>query len=76
MAKNPSFFGRNRQEDFKTFYSKPTVVKVKELPPHPLRDIVSVGNFKLEEDLSSAQIHTGNSFTYNFKVVQLYVANI
>ncbi|HRG10756.1 MAG TPA: hypothetical protein PLJ08_19425, partial [Cyclobacteriaceae bacterium] len=23
VAKNPSFFGQNRQEDFKTFYSKP-----------------------------------------------------
>jgi hypothetical protein len=41
VAKNPSFFGQNRQENFKTFYSKPKAVKVKELPPHPLRDQAS-----------------------------------
>lgn len=35
VAKNPSFFGQNRQEDFKTFYSKSKTVRVKELPPHP-----------------------------------------
>jgi hypothetical protein len=31
VAKNPSFFGQNRKEDFKTFYSKPKTIKVKEL---------------------------------------------
>jgi hypothetical protein len=68
VAKNPSFFGRNRQEDFKTYYSKPRVVEVIELPPHPLKDIVSVGNYKLEEELSSTTLQTGSSFTYNFKI--------
>ncbi len=36
VAKNPSFFGQNRQEDFKTFYSREKTVTVNELPPHPL----------------------------------------
>jgi hypothetical protein len=49
VAKNPSFFGQNRQEDFKTFYSKPRTVRVKDLPPHPLRDAVAVGDYRLEE---------------------------
>ena len=35
MAKNQSFFGRNRKEDYETFYSQPKKVTVKELPPHP-----------------------------------------
>jgi len=69
VAKNPSFFGRNRQEDFKTFYSKPRVVRVVELPPHPLMNVVSVGNYSLEEELSSTNLQTGNSFTYNFKII-------
>lgn len=68
VAKNPSFFGQNRQENFKTFYSKPKTVKVKELPPHPLRDQVAVGNYKLDEKISSTALQTGQSFSYEFNV--------
>ena len=69
VAKNPSFFGRNRQEDFETFYSKEKSVKVKELPPHPLRDQVAVGDYRLEEEISSQGLETGQSFTYNFNIL-------
>ena len=68
VAKNPSFFGRNRQEDYETFYSKAKRVKVKELPPHPLRDVVAVGNYKLEEELSTDQLETGQSFNFDFNI--------
>lgn len=68
VAKNPSFFGQNRQEDFKTFYSKPKKVAVKELPPHPLRDQVAVGDYRLEEGISSTALKTGQSFSYEFNV--------
>jgi hypothetical protein len=68
VAKNPSFFGQNRQEDFKTFYSKPKTVKVKELPPHPLRDQVAVGNYRLDEKISNNTVKTGESFQYEFNV--------
>jgi len=68
VAKNPSFFGRSRQEDFKTYYTKPQVVYVKNLPPHPLREEVSVGNYRLEEEISSETLHTGTSFSYAFTV--------
>src|SRR5258708_23471018 len=44
VAKNPSFFGQNRQEDFKNFFSKPQTITVKQLPEHPLRDTLSVAN--------------------------------
>nr|WKN39545.1 BatD family protein [Tunicatimonas sp. TK19036] len=69
VAKNPSFFGRRRQEDFKTFNTKPHTVMVKELPPHPLRASVAVGNYQLEEDISDRNLTTGNSFNYTFKIV-------
>ena len=69
VAKNPSFFGQNRQEDFKTFYSKPVTVKVKELPPHPLRESVAVGNFRLEENISTNKTETGKSIEYDFTVL-------
>ncbi|MEM7297577.1 MAG: BatD family protein, partial [Bacteroidota bacterium] len=68
VAKNPSFFGRNRQEDYETFYSREKVVKVKELPPHPLKDVVAVGNYRLEEMLSEEGIETGQSFNYGFDI--------
>jgi hypothetical protein len=68
VAKNPSFFGQNRKEDFKTFYSKPKTVRVKELPPHPLRDAVAVGNYKLDERLAKNQLQTGQSVMYDFNV--------
>lgn len=68
MAKNPSFFGQNRKEDYKTFYSKPKTVRVKELPPHPLRDAVAVGNYKLEESLATDKPSTGQSVGYEFNV--------
>jgi hypothetical protein len=68
LAKNPSFFGRNRQEDYETFSSKPKAVKVKQLPPHPLRDQVAVGNYALREEISSRQLETGQSFNYSFSI--------
>jgi hypothetical protein len=68
VAKNPSFFGQNRQEDFKTFYSKAKSVKVKELPPHPLRDKVAVGNYRLDEKINNTAVKTGESFQYEFVI--------
>jgi hypothetical protein len=68
VAKNPSFFGQNRKEDFKTFYSQIKTVKVKELPPHPLKDMVAVGNYQLYEHMPSTDIETGKSSSYVFNV--------
>ena len=68
VAKNPSFFGQNRQEDFKTFYSRPKTVKVKSLPPHPLKDQVAVGDYLLDERSNSQQLETGQSFSYEFNI--------
>lgn len=69
VAKNPSFFGQNRKEDFKTFYTKPKTVKVKQLPPHPLRDAVAVGDYRLDERMRSTDLETGQSAAYEFHVV-------
>jgi hypothetical protein len=68
VAKNPSFFGQNRKEDFKTFYSKSKKVNVKELPPHPLKDVVAVGDYKLTENMSSTDMETGKSAAYTFSI--------
>ncbi len=68
IAKNPSFFGQNRQESLKKFRSKTVTVKVKDLPPHPLKDKVAVGNFKLREKIDKAELNTGESFNYDFNI--------
>jgi hypothetical protein len=68
VARNPSFFGQNRKEDYKTFYSKPKTIRVKELPEHPLKDVVAVGNYKVSELMPSTDITTGKSVSYVFNV--------
>ncbi|MEQ8304628.1 MAG: BatD family protein [Cyclobacteriaceae bacterium] len=68
VAKNPSFFGQNRQEDYKTFYSKAKKVTVKELPPHPLKESVAVGDYRMEERLLSTDLKTGQSAAYDFNI--------
>jgi len=68
VARNPSFFGQNRKEDFKTFYSKAKTVTVRELPEHPLKDIVAVGNYKLSEMMPSTSVETGKSVSYVFNI--------
>jgi hypothetical protein len=68
VAKNPSFFGQNRQEDFKTFSSQRKTIKVKQLPPHPLKDQVAVGDYRLEEKIASSLVNTGQSIGYEFNV--------
>jgi hypothetical protein len=68
VAKNPSFFGQNRKEDFKKFFSKPKKVKVKELPPHPLKNVVAVGNYQLYESMPSTDLETGKSSAYVFNI--------
>ncbi len=68
VAKNPTFFGANRQEDFKTFYSPPKTIKVKPLPPHPLRNEVIVGEFQIRENITELEAETGQGFEYNFGI--------
>lgn len=67
-AKKQSFFGQNRQEAFKTFYTTVKTVKVKPLPPHPMGEGVAVGDYRLDEKVSSTQVETGQSFSYEFNV--------
>lgn len=70
VAKIQSFFGfNNEKQDFKDFTSKPKTIYVKELPAHPLRDNVAVGEFSLEENVKDKRFNTGKSINYNFKIV-------
>ncbi len=68
VAKNPSFFGQNRKETLKKFTTKAVSIKVKELPPHPLKNQVAVGKFKLREQINKTELQTGQSFDYRFNI--------
>lgn len=57
------------QADTVTFFSQPQTVYVKPLPVHPLKEGIAVGNFRLEESVSRRQLQTGQSFTYEFRVI-------
>lgn len=52
----------------KSFRSRPVGVVVRQLPDHPLRDLVAVGQYSLRERLSSYLVYPGESIRYMFKV--------
>ncbi|WP_234668998.1 BatD family protein [Dyadobacter sp. CY261] len=52
----------------KAFRSRPLRVVVKQLPDHPLRDQVAVGQYSLRERLSSDLVYPGESVRYMFKI--------
>lgn len=68
VAKRRTYFGRNKKEDFETFYSMPKVMKVKDLPPHPLKEKVAVGDYYLDENVNKNNPKTGESFNYSFQI--------
>lgn len=52
----------------KPFSSRPFEVKVKQLPAHPSQDLVAVGEYRLNEHLSSAMVYPGESIRYLLKI--------
>jgi hypothetical protein len=68
-AKTRSFFGSPRQEDDAIFKSRAKKIRVKPLPDHPLKELVSVGRYKLDENINAKDLKTGNSFDYTFKII-------
>lgn len=50
------------------FTSRPKNITVKPLPPHPLRDVVPVGQYSLKEALNRTTFRTGQTFNYRFEV--------
>ncbi len=52
----------------KTFTSTPKTIKVKELPPHPLRERVAVGQFSISEDYYEFKAQTGQNSKYYFRI--------
>ncbi len=57
-----------KQATYTTFFTREQSVNVNNLPSHPLMEKISVGNFRLEEEITSGRATTGKSFKYIFKV--------
>jgi hypothetical protein len=52
-----------------SFSTRPFTVKAKELPPHPLKNEVSVGQFTLRESLNKYKVSTGKSVQYRLQIL-------
>ena len=68
LAKNPAEGLDNRLEGYKTYLTTARTIRVKPLPPHPLRDLVPVGHYQLREAVNQTTFRTGQAFTYSFGV--------
>lgn len=62
------FGRRHKQAGSKKYRSKALRIKVKPLPPHPLKDIVSVGRYQLKEKVNKKEVETGGAVEYEFKI--------
>ncbi len=51
------------------FSTRPFTVKAKELPPHPLKNEVSVGQFAFKENVNKYKISTGKSVQYHLQIL-------
>ncbi len=60
--------GYEKQQEIVVFSSAAKRVFVKALPPHPLKNRVSVGQFKLTSSLSKSVAKSGESVLLSFKV--------
>lgn len=68
VAANPNLLEDDRLEGYKTYFARAREIKVKQLPPHPLRDVVPVGTYRLEESLPQKRVEVNSSFNYQFQV--------
>lgn len=68
VAKQRTFWGRNQRANQAVFNSKPITIKVKDLPAHPFKNTVSVGDYELSEVIEADQNETLENFSYRFKI--------
>lgn len=66
---DPNAFDEASNTIFKSFYTRPKIIRVKELPPHPLRDKVAVGTYYLRENKPNGVQKTGEDFAYSFQII-------
>ena len=57
-----------KKSSFVTFNTRPFTIIAKELPAHPLKNEVSVGQFSWKESLDKYKVSTGKSVNYLLKI--------
>jgi hypothetical protein len=57
-----------KKTNFISFTTLPFTIKAKELPPHPLKNEVSVGQFTWRESLDKYKVSTGKSVQYKLQI--------
>jgi hypothetical protein len=68
VAANPSLLEDDRLEGYKTYFARAREIEVKQLPPHPMRDVVPVGIYRLTESLTQKRVEINKSFQYSFQI--------
>ncbi|MGV3540859.1 MAG: BatD family protein [Rufibacter sp.] len=68
IAQNPSLLTQNRLPEYKIYTTSAQTVAVRPLPPHPLRDQVAVGVFRLQEQLSRNTVALNQNLVYQMRI--------
>ncbi|WP_147275600.1 BatD family protein [Adhaeribacter pallidiroseus] len=69
VPKDATFAEEKRQPEIKEFQSVAKTVRVKALPPHPLRETVPVGRYRLDELLERTRTSINRTVNYSFAVI-------
>ncbi|QHT68869.1 protein BatD [Rhodocytophaga rosea] len=69
VKENADSLQNSKKQDLRTFYTNTRKVTVMPLPPHPLKEQVTVGKFRLKEAISKRSLETGKSFTYQIDII-------
>ena len=69
ISEETDYFGRrHKQAGEKKYRSRPITIKVKPLPPHPLKDQVAIGKYELKENIDKIEVETGGAIHYGFMI--------
>ncbi len=68
LLKDANSKEEGKKQSYVSFSTKPFVIKPKDLPPHPLKQQISVGVFTLKETVNTTNIATGKSIDYQIQI--------
>ncbi len=68
LVTEPKAGGKEKIKSLQTYYSEPSRVVVRPLPPHPQKDQVAVGEYTLKEKLTKEYLASGESLRYLFTI--------
>ena len=69
MVQTSGGFFRQGKQEIKSFASRPLSIRVKDLPEHPMKGKVSVGDFRLEEKPLKAEAVIRQGIAYDFEIL-------